>query len=124
MVKFVGDYKRLINLDHVRKLEISSRYGGMRLDVTWADGRREKFKRLSEAFVESIERFVDEQAAQRMDTMQGEDEAHFEEAEARATETVEQADTGNLTSDTDATRAGGQEGASAEATAAKRTDDR
>ena len=92
MVKFIGDYKRLINLDHVRKLEISSRPGGMRLDVTWADGRHEKFKRLSEELVESIELLLREQVAPRMDTMhQGGNEAHAhhsEKAEATATEAI------------------------------------
>jgi hypothetical protein len=48
---------------------------------------------LSEEFVESIERFIDEQAVQRMDTMHQE-----EEADARATETIasERTATGEL----------------------------
>jgi hypothetical protein len=96
MVKFIGDDKRLINLDHVRKLEISSRSEGKRLDVTWADGRREKFKRLSEELVESIERLLHEPVAQRMDTMhQGGNEAHHhsEKNEASVAETIASEDT-------------------------------
>ena len=84
MVKFIGDYTRLINLDHVRKLEISSRSEGARLNVTWVDGGREKFKRLSEEFVESIERLLCKSVAQPVGTMdQGGNEAlahHHSEA--------------------------------------------
>jgi hypothetical protein len=87
MVKFIGDYNRLINLDHVRKLEIRSRSGGTRLDVTWTDGKREKFKRLSEEFAESIEHLLRDQVAQRT---QGGNEAHHhaEKTEASVAEAI------------------------------------
>ena len=80
MVKFIGDYNRLINLDHVRKLEIRSRSGGTRLDVTWTDGKREKFRRLSEEFAESIEHLLRDQVAQRT---QGGNEAHHRAENAK-----------------------------------------
>jgi hypothetical protein len=86
MVKFIGDYNRLINLDHVRKLEIRSRSGGTRLDVTWTDGKREKFKRLSEEFAESLEHLLGEQEAQR--TQENEAHHHAEKTEASVAEAI------------------------------------
>jgi len=87
MVKFIGDYNRLINLDHVRKLEVRSRPGGTRLDVTWADGKREKFKRLSEEFAESIEHLLHEQVAQQ--TQEGNEAYHrAENAKIPAAEAI------------------------------------